>query len=60
MNPFENTKNSNLQEQDKLLVECEEKILDVIKKFDNLDAHHKELLYEWCCKNAVVLFLRKQ
>lgn len=60
MNPFENTRNDNPQEQDKLLAECEEKILDVIKKFDSLDGQHKKILYEWCCKNAAVLFLKKQ
>ena len=57
MNPFETTRNNTQQNQDKLLAECEEKILDVIKKFDNLDAHHKKIFYEWCCENAIVAFL---
>ena len=60
MNSFDNTRNNNLQEQDKLLAECEEKILDVIKKFDNLDEQHKKMLYDWCCKNAAALFLLNQ
>ena len=55
MNPFENYNSDNqsyLEEQDRKLNECKQKIIELDAKIKDLDQQHTNLLFDWSKKTV--------